>query len=73
MKIRIGYLTPVFSGPQAWMEVLRGPCILEVSKAKRGEKIRIGGFTPTFWKPKGGQNCYVTPAFSGVPNPKRET
>ena len=45
--------------------MLRNPCILEVSKAKRGEKIRIGRFTPTFWRPKRGQNCYVTRAFSG--------
>ena len=51
--------------------MLRNPCILDVSKAKRGEKIRIGRFTPTFWRPKRGQNCYVTRAFLGVPNAKR--
>ena len=51
--------------------MLRNPGILEVSKAKRGEKIRIGGFTPTFVRPKRGENCYVTPASWGVPSAKR--
>ena len=34
----------------------------------KGDTIRIDCLTPAYSGPKRGQNCYVTPAFSGIPN-----
>ena len=42
--------------PHKWAEVLHHPCLLGVPQA-RGQSQR--------W-PTSGQNCYITPAFSGV-------
>ena len=32
------------------------------------EEIRIGCLIPAFWGPTSGRKCYITPAFSGIPN-----
>ena len=34
----------------------------------KGDKIRIGCRSAAFLGPKSGQKCYITPAFSGIPN-----
>ena len=68
-KITSGCLTLAFSGAQKRAEVLRNPCILGGPQHQvRGEnqkRLRSRG-------PKRGRKCYVTPAFSEVPNAKRE-
>ena len=46
-QIRIGCLTPAFSGAQPRAEMLHRPCILGDPQTK-GDKIRIGCLTPTF-------------------------
>ena len=46
-KIRIGCLTPAFSGAHKWAEMLRHHCILGDPQTK-GDKIRIGSLTPAF-------------------------
>ena len=44
-----------------WARWLHNPCRLE-------DKISIGCLTLAFSGPKRGRKCYVTPAFSGIPN-----
>ena len=82
-KLRIGCLTPAFSGAQKRAEMLCRPCILgdpqhQARGAKNqkwshteGNKIRRGYLTPAFSGYQNGQKCYVTPALSGIPNAKR--
>ena len=60
--------------------MLRHPCILrdpqcqargvksEMVPNKGGKKMGTGYFTRTFWGPKRGQQCYATPAISGIPD-----
>ena len=56
-NIRIGCLTPAFSGAQKRAEMLRHPCILGDPQTK-GDKIRID---------------YLTLAFSaGITQPRKE-
>ena len=70
VEIRSGCLTPAFLGPHKWAEVLCNPYILGRPQ-QRGTKSEVATSPlPSKW-PKRGQNCYVTLAFSGVPN-KRE-
>ena len=57
LKIKLGYLTPAFLGAHKWAEMLPNPCILG-GPQQRGQNFRA---------PKRGRNCYVTPAFSGIP------
>ena len=59
-NIRIGYLNLAFSGAQKRAEMLHHPCILG-GPQQRGQN-QSG--------PKRGRKCYVTPAFSAVPNKK---
>ena len=56
-----------FSGARKWAEMLHHPCILGDPQTK-GDTIRIGCLSRAFWGPTSGRKCYVTPAFSGIPN-----
>ena len=69
-KIRIGCLSHASSGAQRWMEVLRHHCILGGLQQRETKSELAASATPSR-VPKSGWKCYVTPAFSGVPN-KRE-
>ena len=69
-KIRSGCLTLAFAGAQRSAELLCNPCILGGSECA-GRKSEEATSTQPSWGPKRGRNCYVTPAFSGVPNAKR--
>ena len=64
---RIGCLTPAFSGAQKRAEVLCHHCILGEPE-QRGTKSEVAASPLPSRGPKRGQNCYVTPAFSGNPN-----
>ena len=70
-KIRIGCSTPAFSGAQNRAKVLRQPCILEDPRPSGG-KSEVAALALPSQKPKRGRKCYATPAFSGIPNAKRE-
>ena len=70
-KISIGCLTPTFSGAQKRAEMLCHPCILG-DPQQRGTKSKVVASPVPSRGPKRGQTCYATPAFSGVPNAKRE-
>ena len=71
-KIRSGCLTPAFLGAQKRAEMLRYPCILGgPQRQARGAKSEVAASARPSWGPKRGQKCYVTPAFSGLPNAKR--
>ena len=59
VKIRIGYITPAFSGTQKRAELLHNPCVLRGPPKGGQNRIARG--------PESGRNCYVTPAFSGSP------
>ena len=52
---------------QKWAEVLRHPCI-HGGPQQRGTKSELAASTMPSQGPKSGRKCYVTPAFSGVPN-----
>ena len=70
--IRIGYLTFAFSGAQKRAELLRHPCILGGHQRQaQGAKSEVATSPLPSRGPKRGRKCYVTPAFSGVPNAKR--
>ena len=47
VTIRIGCLTPTFSGAHKWAEMPHNPCILGGPQTKR-DKMRIGYLTPAF-------------------------
>ena len=66
-KMRIGCLGHAFLGAQNWAEVLRHPCILRRPQ-QRGPKSEVAASATPSRRPKSGWKCYVTPAFSGVPN-----
>ena len=51
--------------------MLRDPCILGDPQTN-GDKIRSRYLTLAFSGAKRGQNCYVSPAFSGSPMKKSE-
>ena len=73
-EIRIGCLTPAFSGAQKRAETLHHPCLLRGPQHQvRGEKgsSELAASPLSSERPKRGWKCYITPAFSGVPNAKR--
>ena len=80
-KIRSGCLTHAFSGVQKRAEMLRHPCILgdpqrqprreqKISSGpkQRETKLEVAASPLPSRGAKKGQKCYVTPAFSGIPN-----
>ena len=70
-KIRSGYLTPTFAGVQKRAEMLHHPCILGgPQRQARGTKSDVATSPLPSRGPKRGLKCYITPAFSGVPNAK---
>ena len=69
-KIKSGCLNPPFSGAQKRTEMLCHPCILG-DPQQREPKLELANSHVPSEGPKRGRNCYVTPAFSGVPNAKR--
>ena len=69
-QIRPGYLTLVFSGAQKRVEMLRQPCILG-DPHKRRTKSELATLCLPSRSDRRGRKCYITPAFSGVPNAKR--
>ena len=64
-KIRIGYLILAFSGAHNWTQLLRNPCPL--GSRTKGTKSKVATSPLAAQWPTSGRNCYVTPAFSGVP------
>ena len=71
-KIRSGYLTFAFSGAQKRAELLRNPYILgDPQRQARGQKSELATSPVHSRGPKRGRNCYVTPAFTGIPNAQR--
>ena len=71
-KIRSGYLTPIFWEAQKRAEMLHHPCILGGPQGlARGTKSEVATSILPSKGPKRGLKCYITPAFSGVPNAKR--
>ena len=66
-KIRIRCLSHAFSGAQRWAEVLRHTGVLG-GPQQRGAKSQLTASAMPSWGLKSGRKCYVTPAFSGVPN-----
>ena len=69
-KIRSGCLTPAFPGAQKRAEMLWHPCIFG-GPQKRGTKLELAASPLPSRVPKRGRKCYITPAFSGIPNAKR--
>ena len=65
-EIRIGCFTPAFLGAQKRADLLRHPCIHGVPN--KGEQNQKWPPHPCLLGPKRGRKCYVTLAFSGVPN-----
>ena len=63
----MGCLSHAFSGAQKWAELLRQPSILG-GPQQRGAKSELAASAMPSRGPKSGRKCYVTPAFSGVPN-----
>ena len=68
---RSGCLTPAFSGAKKRAEMLCHPCILG-DPQHRGTKSEVATSPLPSRGPKRGRKCYVIPAFSGIPNAKRE-
>ena len=62
-----GSLTPAFSGARKRAEMLHHPSILG-GPQQRGAKSEVAASPLPSRGPKRGRKCYVTPAFSGVPN-----
>ena len=50
--------------PSAGSKIKSGPL-------QRGTKSKVAASLLPSWGPKGGRKCYVTLAFSGIPNAKR--
>ena len=50
--------------PSAGSKIRSGP-------QQRGAKSEVAASPLPSWGPKRGQKCYITPAFSGIPNAKR--
>ena len=70
-KIKIGCLTPAFSGAQKRAEMLPHPCILEHPQAK-GDKIKIGCLTPAFFGAPMRAELLPHPCILMDPQTKRE-
>ena len=71
-NMRNGYRTRAFSGAQKRAEMLRNPYVLGgPQRQAQGAKSEVAASPHHSQEPKRGRKCYVTPAFSGVPNPKR--
>ena len=68
-KIRSGYFNPAFSRAQKRAEVLHNPCNLGGPQSQAGTLKLAASRVPFRW-PTRGRKCYVTPAFSNVPNAK---
>ena len=68
-KIKIGCLSHAFSVAQNWAELLCYPCILggPQQRASKSES-ELAASAMASQGPKSGRRCYVTHAFSGVPN-----
>ena len=66
-KIRSGCLTLAFSGAQKRSKMLHHPCI-PMGPQQRGPKSEVAASPLPSRGPKRGQKCYITPAFSWVPN-----
>ena len=62
--ITSGHITHALSGAQNWAELLRPPNVLGGPQNKGPNQKAF--ITPPF-SGGGGADCYVTPAFSGVP------
>ena len=74
-KIRIGCLTPAFSGAQKRAEMLCHPCILGDPQTK-GNKIRIGCLTTAFsgahkWAEMLRHPCILVPKKGDKHGPRR--
>ena len=68
-KITSGCLSPAFSGGQKRAEMLRHTYILGDPKCQAPRTKSEVVATPCLIRgPKEGRKCYVTPAFSGIPN-----
>ena len=65
-KIRIGYLMPTFSRARKWAELPCNPCVLG-GPQNTGKKLELAPTPLPSRGPTSGWDCYVTPAFSGVP------
>ena len=66
-KIRVGCLNHAFSRAPKWAQAVRHPCILG-GPQQRGAKSELAASAMPPRGLKSGRKCYVTPAFSGVPN-----
>ena len=68
-KIRSGCLTPAFLAAQKRAEMLRHPCVLgDPQRTAQGAKSEVVASPLPSQGPTRGRKCYVTPAFSSVPN-----
>ena len=70
-KIRSGYLTPAFSGAPKEGGNATSPLHSQGIPKQRGTKSEEATSPLPSRGPKGGRKCYVTPAFSAIPNTKR--
>ena len=72
-KISSGHPTPAFSGAQKRAEMLCHPCILGGPQHQAwGAKSDMATLPLPSRGPKRGRKCYVTPAFSGIPNKEEQ-
>ena len=69
-KIRMGGLTATFLGDQKRAELLCNYCILGGLQSNERTKSELAASGLPSRGPKRGRNCYITPAFSRVPNAK---
>ena len=70
-KIKSGYLTTAFSGAPKRAVLLRNHCILGgPQRQARGTKSEVPASPLPSRGPTNGRKCYITLAFSGVPNTK---
>ena len=67
----MGCLTATFLGPQKKAELLCNYCILGGLQSNERTKSELAASGLPSRGPKRGRNCYITPAFLGVPNGKR--
>ena len=68
-KIRSGCLTSAFPGAHKRAEMLCHLCIIR-GPQQRGTKSGVATSSLPSWGPKRGPQCYVTLAFSRIPNAK---
>ena len=52
--------------------MLHHPCFLG-DPQQRGRKSQVATSPLPSWTPRRGRKCYVTPAFSGIPNKRGQT